>query len=127
VNKWGRFPLIHLSFRVSRSIQRFHPLWTGIVKIGSLAQKVIGRNIFSLHNDSNRHSYIGNMTPVASQYGRPQGLFKLRSDTLDAAFMVNLKKGSRESALDHLSCQLPLESTSRKWGPPSAKNRSETH
>jgi hypothetical protein len=32
------------------------------------------------------------MTPVASQYGRPQGLFKLRADTLDAAFMVNLKK-----------------------------------
>lgn len=37
--------MTHLNSRETRSVQRFQPLYPGAVKIGSLGQKVVGRNI----------------------------------------------------------------------------------
>jgi len=50
------------------------------------------QEFFPWYNDTHRHSGIGYMTPAAVHYGQAQGLFKLRSDTLDAAFMANPKR-----------------------------------
>ena len=50
------------------------------------------QEFFPWYNDTHRHSGIGYMTPAAVHYGQAQGMFKLRADTLDAAFMVNPKR-----------------------------------
>jgi putative transposase len=50
------------------------------------------QQFFPWYNDAHRHSGIGYMTPAAVHYGQAQGLFKLRADTLDAAFLVNPKR-----------------------------------
>jgi transposase InsO family protein len=50
------------------------------------------QGFFPWYNDTHRHSGIGYTTPAAVHYGRAQGLFRLRADTLDAAFMVNSKR-----------------------------------
>ena len=50
------------------------------------------QEFFPWYNDTHRHSGIGYMTPAAVHHGQAQGLFRLRADTLDAAFMVNPKR-----------------------------------
>lgn len=50
------------------------------------------QEFFPWYNDTHRHSGIGYMTPTAVHYGQAQGLFQLRCDTLDAAFMANPKR-----------------------------------
>ena len=50
------------------------------------------QEFFPWYNDTHRHSGIGYMTPAAVHYGQAQGIFKLRSQALDAAFMANPKR-----------------------------------
>ena len=50
------------------------------------------QGFFPWYNDTHRHSGIGYMTPAAVHYGQAQGMFKLRCDTLDAAFMAHPKR-----------------------------------
>ena len=50
---------------------------------------------FLWYNDSHRHSGIDYKTPAAVHQGQAQAFFKLRADTLDAAFAANPKRFKR--------------------------------